>query len=207
MHTATNRITDYLPSGSTGSDLGRRGRQTQRLLLLASELMGARDGLSVAEAHERVTERTGGRMHARTVRRDLQTLEGLGHVEHAGNRFYWTARRDRTAEAVLSAVAADRPGQAPRECGHGLQEALDRLPPPWQMTAEEMRAATEAVRILALLDTRDLAFGRAVLVFKLGDGWKLRRPGYDLPESPLISLASELGRVRVDATDALREIA
>lgn len=209
MLSRTNRVADYfedhwVESGpDQESEEHRRGRQLKRTLFVASVLMGAHVGLPVREVHARTLEEIDDAVHERTVRRDLRILETMGLVECSRRRYRWIGKKDSMTKAAISAVCGSPPEKPELERGHSLDLVLRRLNPPWELTEAELRAATEAARIFALIETKNESFENAVLIFQLGVGWRLRRPGVDVPHSALLTLDRRLDRRQEAATQRI----
>lgn len=134
----------------------------------------------------------------------------------------WCPHHHAMSRMVLSVVAMPKPTDPPKRSSRrlrkpapvrrspewaALQGALDQLPPPWELDKRRLKAATSAARLLAMIDTGDSSYADGVLIYQLGTGWHLRRPGNDAPSRMPVLSAITLEEELERAEDARWELA
>lgn len=176
----------------------RRGEQWKRLIRVATILADNRNGLTIERLNQELRERFECDISVRTTNRDVRFLESMGLVEYNpmpryAQQIRWIPGLQSEVRTILGAIALDanKPikdrrficrenGGKPRPIIATVDATLQRLPAPWNLSADELKAATEACRVLAIIDSGDASYRDAVLVYRMGDGWTFQRVREDV---------------------------
>lgn len=155
----------------------RRNRQWDRIILIAGIITQHRAGITIIDIHQEVKGHLEEPICLRTIRRDIALLLENGLLEMEGKRFKWRPMASSQSKAILSAIVWESAsGQSRAKIdSDAVQTMLSKVPPPWMLTPEELKATTQACRLMAMVSTRDATYADATLVYRLQGGWTLQR--------------------------------
>lgn len=172
--------------------------------MLAGIVSQHRAGITLPELHREVEGKLEETVCSRTIRRDLEFLMNSDVIEQEDNRYKWRPMVNAESKAILSAIAWESiRGEANgRIDSDAVQTMLSKVPPPWMLTAEELKATTQACRLMAMVSTRDASYADATLVYRLQGGWTLQR----LRKEMSVFTARNIAKIIHQTADDGREV-